>query len=96
MTERTCRAVGCNKTISSIEVERKVFLCTEHWQMLPVLLRRLLSLRARQGENDDYLATVFVAISLVALDENKPLPSMNTELPVAKEPLLQGVTPYPD
>ena len=114
--EHTCYAVQCEEV-----VERGVLMCVKHWGMLPDVLQLLIqehrnSLRsslieAGPGEgglekpSTDYKAAVFVAISCVALQEGKPLPtlarseraSQGAETPgrhKTEEP--QGAFRYPD
>lgn len=101
MIVHRCKAIGCEKVIAPSVVSLKVFLCSQHWAALPVTLKHLLSERAQEGESVEYIATVFVAISLIVDQENtvlppdkrKPLPTLADD---AQQPLLQGVMPYPD
>jgi hypothetical protein len=92
-----CKAVGCKKLVAPSQVLLRTFMCTQCWNLVPEQLKNLLTARYEQaGENDDYNATVFVVISVVANQQKKPLPTLASEIPVVQEPLLQGVTPYPD
>jgi hypothetical protein len=112
MTElHRCKAVGCVRNVAPSVASLKVFLCGQHYAMVPDSLKRLLTERSREGESPDYIATVFVVLSLVANEENEAelnkapdqrkkegkllLPTLTTMTKVA-EPLLAGVRPYPD
>ena len=69
-----CRAVGCN-----VLIQPAGFMCMPHWGLVPQPVKSLL---AKHGSLDpnavspDYIATAFVAISCVALEEGRPLPSL--------------------
>jgi hypothetical protein len=106
MTEHTCHAVGCGTVIPP-----RLFMCPPHWARVPELLQQLIWRHYREGQevdkdpSVDYIATAFVAISAVALQEGKPLPtfgsqqmtSQGAEAPVQRKMTgVQSAIPYPD
>lgn len=70
-----CHAIGCET-----EVPPKLHMCLAHWRMVPKLVRDLIWVHYRKGQEVDkrptteYLAVAFVSISCVALKEGKELP----------------------
>lgn len=69
-----CHAVDCNLPIVAPAV-----MCFNHWQMVPQPVRRLLLSHQkpdRFGTNPDWIATMFVAISCVAIEEGKSVPTL--------------------
>jgi hypothetical protein len=89
MTEHSCRAVGC-------PVIGSIFMCPRHWGLVPEAVRILL-VRHRgtnpgEESSTDYLATAFVAISCVALQEGKTLPTLDSHImrTAAEAILAQG------
>jgi hypothetical protein len=75
-----CHAVGCE-----VEVSPKLHMCLKHWRMVPPLVQQLIWKHYRKGQEVDkrpsveYLATAFVSISCVAMEEGKLLPTMQKE-----------------
>ena len=69
-----CRAVGCN-----VLIQPAGFMCMPHWMIVPQAVKSLLAKHQGPDPNAasvDYIATAFVAISCVALEEGRPLPSL--------------------
>ena len=102
MTEHTCHAVGCSTIIPP-----RLFMCPAHWGRVSEILQKLIWRHYREGQeidkdpSVDYLATAFVAISCVALQEGKPLPQLALSQGAAtpgrnKTTELQSAIPYPD
>jgi hypothetical protein len=58
-------------------------MCPEHWAKLPQPVQRLIWHHYREGQEIDksptvdYIAAAFVAISLVALEEKKRMPTLH-------------------
>lgn len=71
-----CHAMGCEAKVAP-----KLHMCRKHWYMVPLEVRSLIWKHYRPGQEIDknpsveYMATAFVAISCVALQEGKPLPT---------------------
>ena len=57
-------------------------MCARHWRMVPAQVQKLVWKHYRRGQEIDkqpsveYIATAFVSISCVALQESKPLPEL--------------------
>jgi hypothetical protein len=75
MSEPTvCHAVDCN-----VPIVAPAIMCFNHWQLVPQPVKQLLwrhQVPEKYTANPDYIATVFVAISCVAIQEGKGLPSL--------------------
>jgi len=66
-------------------------MCAKHWKMVPRFVQNLIWHHYRKGQEIDkepsveYIATAFVSISCVAMQEGRPLPkilqSANAEKP---------------
>lgn len=73
--QHTCHAIGCET-----EVPPKMHMCLMHWRMVPKLVQDLIWKHYVPGQeinknpSIEYIATVFVSISCVALKENKGVP----------------------
>lgn len=75
MNSHTCYAVGCQETVGA-----GMFMCAEHWAMVPELVQLLVLERYQPGAekmSTDFKATLFVAISCVVLAENNLLTAEN-------------------
>ena len=70
-----CHAVGCRE-----EIPPRLHMCPKHWRMVPGAVQQLLWKHYRPGQEVDkqpsveYIATAFVSISCVALQEGRTPP----------------------
>jgi hypothetical protein len=81
MTEHTCHAVGCGTVVAP-----RYLMCPRHWGMLPEILQNVVWHHYREGQeidkepSTDWIATAFVAISVVALQEGKRMPTLDSHI----------------
>ena len=70
-----CHAVGCRE-----EIPPRLHMCAKHWRIVPRAVQQLLWTHYRPGQEVDkqpsveYIATAFVSISCVALQEGRTPP----------------------
>lgn len=91
-SDHTCRAVGC-----SIVVRPDVLMCVEHWAMVPRAVQNLIYHHypaAGKEPSGEYIATAFVAISCVAVQQGKLPPRLDPERRPAQAEL--AASEYPD
>ena len=61
-------------------VAKSLVFCNHHWRLVPERVQTLLTKHYRRDEDTvEWIATVFVAISCLAIEEGKPLPQLEPD-----------------